>query len=85
MTAQLLRQPGGFEGLVVVSECLATDEPPVPNGPHVPQVPGCCSAALPATAPKGQGYEHMVTRVSQVIEINVRILELVLDPADDGL
>ena len=51
-----------------------------PNGRYVPQVPGCRSAALPATAPKCQGCRARGPRVNRAIDINVRILELVRYP-----
>src|SRR4051794_22897381 len=51
----------------------------------MPEIPGCGGTALSAPAPNRQGDEHTRPCVGEVGDINVRILELVPDPAAEPL
>jgi hypothetical protein len=72
----LLRQPGGFEGSVLVREPLYANDAAVPHGPYVPDVPACLRATLPPPAPDGERAEHLISGVDERMDLDMSIVEL---------
>jgi len=74
--AGLLPQPGGFEGCGPIGESQPADEAAVPHGIHAQRVPTRLHTTVFATAAQGEGGEHLISGVDQLVELDTRVVEL---------
>src|SRR5262249_10653 len=80
---RLLRQSRGFEGFGAVRVPLAPNDLAALDYPHLPDDPVRLRATvLPATS-NGRPHQDRVTSVDQLLDLDVGILELALQPVHE--
>src|SRR5262245_59332352 len=79
MAAQLLRQPGGFEGLGAVRERIELDHESVPNGRHVEEVHGNVHSLVSGASAQNQVYEEDVAGGNHLQRLEAKLRQRLLE------